>query len=63
MSVPSSAGLSRLSSGRGVRLSRRPGRLYLRRQGPFLDARLIALSAMANLVGKRRARALLDPPR
>ena len=51
---PGITGLSQILAGQGVLASRRLDRLYLRRQKPLVDAYLVALSGVANLVGKRR---------
>ena len=51
-------GLSQLLAGRSARYSRRLERLYLRRQSFSFDLRLIALSFVVNLVGKRVVRPL-----
>lgn len=61
--APGITGLAQLLAGRGARLSRRLDRLYLRRQSAVLDCRLIALSALANLIGKRRVGDLIRPSR
>jgi undecaprenyl phosphate N,N'-diacetylbacillosamine 1-phosphate transferase len=53
---PGITGLSQLLAGRGARASERLDRLYLRRQSPYLDAQLIALSFAVNVVGKRTVR-------
>jgi lipopolysaccharide/colanic/teichoic acid biosynthesis glycosyltransferase len=54
---PGITGLSQLlAGGRGSRTSERLDRLYLRRQSPTLDLKLIALSFAANLLGKRKIR-------
>jgi lipopolysaccharide/colanic/teichoic acid biosynthesis glycosyltransferase len=55
---PGITGLSQLFAGHGARASRRLDRLYLRRQSPLLDMKLIALSLIANIVGKRSVRRL-----
>jgi lipopolysaccharide/colanic/teichoic acid biosynthesis glycosyltransferase len=56
---PGITGLSQLLAGQGVAGSRRPDRLYLRRQDPLLDLQLVALSFGVNLVGKRGLRRLM----
>lgn len=53
---PGITGVAQLFGGLGARHSRRLDRLYLRRQSLPLDARLIALSAAVNLLGKPRLR-------
>ena len=56
---PGITGLSQILAGQGVAASRRLDRLYLRRQQPVLDACLVALSGVANLLGKRRVARLV----
>ena len=56
---PGITGLSQLLAGRGVVASRRLDRLYLRRQQPLMDVYLVALSGVANLIGKRRLARLI----
>lgn len=56
---PGITGLSQLLAGRGVAASRRMDRLYLRRQSPLLDLKLVALSIIVNLAGKRQLRNLM----
>jgi lipopolysaccharide/colanic/teichoic acid biosynthesis glycosyltransferase len=51
---PGITGLSQLLAGRGVAVSRRLDRLYLRCQQPGVDVRLVALSVAANVLGKQR---------
>jgi lipopolysaccharide/colanic/teichoic acid biosynthesis glycosyltransferase len=53
---PGITGLSQLLGGRGVRASERLDRLYLKKQSPFLDAQLIALSVVVNVLSKRTVR-------
>jgi len=53
---PGITGLSQLLAGRSARYSRRLERLYLRRQSPAFDLRLVALSFAVCLVGKRVVR-------
>ncbi|MBV8783278.1 MAG: sugar transferase [Gammaproteobacteria bacterium] len=53
---PGITGIAQLFGGRDAKHSRRLDRLYLRRQSLPLDARLIALSGVVNLLGKRRVR-------
>jgi undecaprenyl phosphate N,N'-diacetylbacillosamine 1-phosphate transferase len=56
---PGITGLAQILAGRGVVASRRLDRLYLRRQQPRVDAYLVALSGVANLIGKRRLARLI----
>ncbi|MBS0421277.1 MAG: sugar transferase [Proteobacteria bacterium] len=53
---PGVTGLSQLLAGRSARYSGRLERLYLSRQGFWFDLRLMALSSVVNLVGKRVVR-------
>ncbi len=53
---PGITGLSQLLAGRSARYSRRLEQLYLRRQSLSLDLRLVALSFVVCLVGKRPVR-------
>jgi lipopolysaccharide/colanic/teichoic acid biosynthesis glycosyltransferase len=56
---PGITGLSQILAGQGVVASRRLDRLYLRRQQLLVDAYLVALSGVANLIGKRRLARLI----
>lgn len=60
---PGITGLAQLVGGRDARHSARLDRIYLRTQGVALDARMVALSFIANLVGKPLVRELLRPHR
>jgi lipopolysaccharide/colanic/teichoic acid biosynthesis glycosyltransferase len=53
---PGITGLSQLLAGRGTRASERFDKLYLQRQSLSLDLRLIALSFMINVAGKKQVR-------
>jgi lipopolysaccharide/colanic/teichoic acid biosynthesis glycosyltransferase len=53
---PGITGLSQLLAGRSARYSRRLERLYLRRQSLSFDLRLIGLTFVVSLVGKRLVR-------
>jgi lipopolysaccharide/colanic/teichoic acid biosynthesis glycosyltransferase len=53
---PGITGLSQLLGGRSARASERLDRLYLKRQGPFFDGQLVALSVAVNVLGKHRIR-------
>jgi undecaprenyl phosphate N,N'-diacetylbacillosamine 1-phosphate transferase len=53
---PGITGISQLLAGKGSRSSERLERLYLHRQGLWLDLRLICLSLAVNIVGKRKIR-------
>jgi lipopolysaccharide/colanic/teichoic acid biosynthesis glycosyltransferase len=56
---PGITGLSQLLARGGARVSRRPDRLYLRRQSPMLDLQLVAWSLVVNVIGKRRVRRVM----
>ncbi|MES2639087.1 MAG: sugar transferase [Myxococcota bacterium] len=53
---PGITGLAQVAGGRTIRESRRYDALYARRSSLGLDATLIGLSFLMNLVGKKRAR-------
>lgn len=53
---PGITGLSQLLAGRGARSSERLDRLYQKRASLALDLKLIALSGVVNVMGKRNAR-------
>ena len=53
---PGITGIAQLAGGRSAQHSARLDRLYLRRQSAALDLRMIALSFITNIVGKRAVR-------
>ncbi len=53
---PGITGLSQLLAGRGAKASERLERLYQRKASLTLDLKLIALSGMVNVIGKRQVR-------
>jgi undecaprenyl phosphate N,N'-diacetylbacillosamine 1-phosphate transferase len=53
---PGITGLAQLAGGRSARHSARLDQLYLRRRGAALDVRIIALSFLINIAGKRLVR-------
>lgn len=59
---PGITGLAQIVGGRNARHSARLDRLYLRAQGAGLDARLVCLSFIANIVGKSTVRELFRAP-
>lgn len=58
---PGITGLAQLAGGRNARHTARLDRLYLRSQSATLDARLVALSFVANLLGKAVVREVFRP--
>lgn len=58
---PGITGLAQLVGGRSARHSARLDRLYLRSQSAVLDARLVALSFVANILGKSSVREIFRP--
>lgn len=56
---PGITGLAQLVGGRSARHSARLDRIYLRSQSLTLDVQLVALSFVANVIGKPAARELL----
>lgn len=59
---PGITGLAQLVGGRNARHSARLDRLYLQSQSLALDARLVALSFIANIVGKAAVRECFRAP-
>lgn len=59
---PGITGMAQLAGGRSAQHSARLDRLYLRRQSAALDLRMIALSFIANIVGKATVRSRLVAP-
>ena len=60
---PGITGLAQLMGGRSARYSSRLDRLYLQRQSVALDVRIIVLSFITNIVGKRNVRSWIRSPR
>jgi undecaprenyl phosphate N,N'-diacetylbacillosamine 1-phosphate transferase len=54
---PGITGIAQLAGGRSARHSARLDRLYLRRQNALLDLRIVALSFVINIAGKKAVRA------
>lgn len=57
---PGITGIAQLAGGHSARHSERLDRLYLRRQSAALDLRMIALSFVTNVVGKRTVRSWIN---
>jgi lipopolysaccharide/colanic/teichoic acid biosynthesis glycosyltransferase len=58
---PGITGMAQVYGARGLKFTLRMDRLYSRRRGIVLDAKLIALSFVINALGKRRVRRWLMP--
>ncbi|HKE95974.1 MAG TPA: sugar transferase [Povalibacter sp.] len=60
---PGITGLSQLLPARAARHAARLDRLYIQRQSPLLDLHLVALSFVANVIGKAAVRKLIHARR